>query len=250
MNVQEYLSNPLGHERFTTPVLSTNRNPIIFDIGACDGLDSIRYAKMFALSRIYSFEPEPKNYQLLIGNTNEYSNVTAVNVAMGAEQGLNNFYSSYEDKDQPWDHGNKSGSLLRPDEHLKYFPNIKFREGHEVEVTTVDKFCELHNLSVIDLMHIDVQGAELEVLKGSFRMLNMTKFIWLEVSNVTLYKDQPLRNDIETYLRESGYRCIVNNTDGIYGDQLYYNYSCEKELKKDWGVYLRMKIFLNGLFQN
>ena len=58
----------------------------------------------------------------------------------------------------------------------------------------------------IDLLKIDTQGSELDVLKGAGDLLNNTSYIECEVEFVPLYKDQPLFQDIEDYLKSYNFK--------------------------------------------
>ena len=58
----------------------------------------------------------------------------------------------------------------------------------------------------IDLLNIDTQGYEMEVLKGSIKLLNQgIKYIILEVNKKELYKGCPLVKDIDNFLNKYGF---------------------------------------------
>jgi FkbM family methyltransferase len=73
----------------------------------------------------------------------------------------------------------------------------------EVTTTTLDRFCEEENISEVDFLQIDVQGADLDVLQGSLRALNSsTLAVQIEVEFSSLYTKQPLFADVDTFLRK------------------------------------------------
>jgi FkbM family methyltransferase len=94
-----------------------------------------------------------------------------------------------------------------------YPPNVEFlsrlQDLHKIEVeftveietTTLDTFCQAEQVSEIDFLQIDVQGAELDVLKGSTQILQTVLAIQVEVEFVPLYLDQPLFADVDAFLR-------------------------------------------------
>ena len=90
-----------------------------------------------------------------------------------------------------------SSSILEPKEHLNYHKHVTF-EGFEEIV--VKKFSDL-NIQNIDYLNIDVQGYELEVLKG-FDTLDEIKYIKTEVNRKELYKDCVLVKDLDKYLKK------------------------------------------------
>jgi len=75
----------------------------------------------------------------------------------------------------------------------------------DIEITTLDSFCQTEAINEIDFLQIDVQGADLDVLKGASRILDSVLAIQIEVEFSHLYKDQPLFADIDTYLRTNGF---------------------------------------------
>lgn len=58
------------------------------------------------------------------------------------------------------------------------------------------------------LLKIDVQGFELEVLKGAVEILPAIDAVYVEVSYIPLYQGQPLRDDIEHFLCSVGFECV------------------------------------------
>lgn len=70
---------------------------------------------------------------------------------------------------------------------------------------------------------MDVQGSELKVLAGSELFLDKIKVIWSEVSNIRLYKNQPIRTEIVTFMKENGFILCKSSMEGQTGDQMYLN---------------------------
>jgi FkbM family methyltransferase len=72
----------------------------------------------------------------------------------------------------------------------------------DIETTTLDTFCQDEGINEIDFLQIDVQGADLDVLKGAANILEKsTLAIQIEVEFSPLYTNQPLFSDVDTYLR-------------------------------------------------
>ena len=55
---------------------------VIFDVGAADGKDSIKYHNLFPNAIIYAFEPLPESYDTLVRNTKEFSRIVTLNFAL------------------------------------------------------------------------------------------------------------------------------------------------------------------------
>lgn len=217
----------------------------IFDIGACEGEDSIRYARFFPLSKVHSFEPSPSNFDIVSKNVNRYKlkdRIYTNKFALSNKKGSAAFYlsngrpSDVKPKGD-WDYGNKSSSLLEPGKTLDINPWLKFEKKTTVKTETIDNYCATKKIDSIDLIHMDVQGAELMVLKGAKKMLRNVKAIWLEVEAVELYKEQPLKKDVEKFMKQAGFKKLTDTVDNVAGDQLYIHQtlwdrlSSKKEVK-------------------
>ena len=119
----------------------------------------------------------------------------------------------------------QSSSVLPLDKHLKHFPTVKIIDDIKVKTITMKTFYEKYNISNNDYDHLclDVQGAELEVLKGFGDILNNFKSILCEVSFVELYENQPLINDVDIFLKNFNFYRVIdtNSHNGIWVDALY-----------------------------
>lgn len=91
-------------------------------------------------------------------------------------------------------------SYLARFQGLPELVNLDFSIG--IETTTLDAFCQEENIEEIDFLQIDVQGADLDVLKGAINLLNKTvSAIQIEVEFSYLYVNQPLFSDVDVFLR-------------------------------------------------
>jgi FkbM family methyltransferase len=79
----------------------------------------------------------------------------------------------------------------------------------EIETTTLDAFCQDEGIDTIDFLQIDVQGADLDVLKGASEIVNRSVLgVQIEVEFSPLYLNQPLFANVDTYLRNLGFNLI------------------------------------------
>lgn len=238
ISINNYINSPSPIAIELGILFHSDQKIVIFDIGACEGEDSIRYANMYRHATVYSFEPLPKNFKKAQENITRYnmSNIFPFCVALGDTEGDTNFYVSTgspegADDLNGWDYGNKSSSLLPPNQVTIHYDWLKFDDVITVKTTTLAQFCQKHYIEKIDLIHMDVQGAELMVLRGAGTYLDETKAIWLEVEAVSLYKDQPLKKDIEAFMAQHDFIKVVDKTDNLSGDQLYVN---KHFFKRSW----------------
>jgi FkbM family methyltransferase len=76
----------------------------------------------------------------------------------------------------------------------------------EIETTTLDDFCQAEEIDEIDFLQVDVQGAELQVLEGSSWILEHSILaVQVEVEFSSLYLNQPLFSDVDTFLRKQSF---------------------------------------------
>ena len=85
------------------------------------------------------------------------------------------------------------------------------------------------NLNNFDSLVLDVQGAELKILKGAGHLINKFKYIKLEAAEFQMYSRNPLYSEISKYLYSLGFKeikkaCIAKNYNGKKAyDVLYLN---------------------------
>ena len=230
-NREEYINRPIEIEVELRAIFDLQSELIIFDIGACEAEDSIRYANLFKKATVYAFEPRTDNCEKAKELIQKYNktNIVLENIALSNENGVAEFYFS-EGKPtggenyQEWNFGNKSSSLLAPSEEMKKHTEwLSFNKKIQVNTVRLEDYVATKQIQNIDFIHMDVQGAELMVLDGAGKFLNKIKLIWLEVEAVELYKGQPLKNNVEEYMQKNNFVNILDTVDTISGDQLYVN---------------------------
>lgn len=139
-----------------------NEGVVALDCGANIGVHTLEWAKsMTGWGEVYAFEVQEKVFYALAGNIalNNCFNVTAKNVALGAEKGM-------VAVPQPNYHQPASfGSLeIRQSETNEYIgQDINYTNTKDIEIISIDSL----NLERVDFVKIDVEGMEEEVLKGA-----------------------------------------------------------------------------------
>jgi 2-O-methyltransferase len=249
MKLDEYLAEPLPFEEELRRFFDESDALVIFDIGSCEAEDAIRLRWRFPNSKVHAFEPVPDNLARMRANIGRYgvADIDIVPVALAATDGIATLHVSsgrpaHIPADDAWDYGNKSSSLLRPAHTRHVLPWLKFETDISVETRRLDGYCRANAIEAIDIAYLDVQGSELSVLEGAGRMLDTTKMIWLEVGAVELYAGQPLRADVERFMRRHGFVRLRTTVGTISGDQLYIN---SKLLTPP--LLARMRQYLSGL---
>lgn len=229
-DISRFLDKKTFPEMELPKIFGREDSLVIFDIGACEGEDSIRYSRLFPNSRIFTFEPLPKNRQIIDYNFQKYGceNAKSYQLAFCNQSGSIDFHVSDGRPDnlwegENWNYGNKSSSILAPSSDGPVYGWLEFKQKVVVPCNKLDTFCSEKNIERIDFIHMDVQGAELHVLKGAEKMIKKTASIWLEVSEVETYKTQCLRKDVESFMQEAGFLLAHFESRGEEGDQFYVN---------------------------
>jgi FkbM family methyltransferase len=167
-------------------------------------------------SNILMFEPQKNVFEILNKKLSFDKDVILENKALGSVSGEYIMYTEQSNNGQ-------SSSLLEPKLHKIQYPNIEFNSLEKVEVTTLNEYF-LNKKFNYNLILLDVQGYELEVLKGASNILNTVDYILCEVNNVELYAACPLIDDIDNYLIKFNFKRFTTFWDpeaGTWGDALY-----------------------------
>lgn len=143
---------------------------VIFDVGANVGLYTILLNEVFGEdSNIFSFEPSKKTFDKLTKNTRDIKNTNLYNFGFG---NLNTFSTLYYNQEE-------SGLASVYERRLDHF-NIKMDLKEEIEIKTIDSFCEENNIVHINFLKLDIEGHELSALSGVKKMLNSHKIDFIQ----------------------------------------------------------------------
>lgn len=168
----------------------------IIHIGAHYGQEIDEYINN-GIQDIVLFEPLEKNFNILHRNImNVNANIIGHQVALGSEDGSAIMNLSSNDA--------QSSSILKPKEHLTLHPNVTFSGTEEVEVKTLDSF----NYETYNFITMDVQGYELEVLKGSQKTLNNIDYVYCEVNRGEVYEGNAMIEEIDDYLKQYNFNRV------------------------------------------
>src|SRR6185437_14359165 len=83
---------------------------------------------------------------------------------------------------------------------------------HEIQSHRLD---DLPEITDIDYLKLDVQGAELDIINGGSRLMAGVMVVHTEVELIPMYQDQPLFGDIDVALRKAG--LWLHRLDGMQG---------------------------------
>ncbi len=183
--------------------LFTTTTPVILDIGAHKGESISRFASAFPDCKIISVEPNP---ELVGALTADYGDrATIIEKAVAACEGTIDLFVNEQ---------TGTSSLLRINEESRDSITIQdegiaglgaINKQIQVESTTIDAIARSHDLNSIELIKIDVQGAELDVLRGASRSLAITSVIEVEISFFDFWESSTTFRQIEEILHPAGF---------------------------------------------
>lgn len=116
-----------------------------------------------------------------------------------------------------------SSSLLPLGTHKQHHPQVIVDRVVKATTTTVDDLLSpFGNSKNANLMNLDVQGAELMVMKGAINTLKHIKYIYAEVNEEHLYEGCALMSEIDEWLAPLGFKRVETRmTQYRWGDALY-----------------------------
>lgn len=204
---QEHLVYFNLEENSTKPLLNLipSIDGTIIDVGANIGQTSLWIAQFFEQKNItiFSFEPYPSTFKKLEENIrlNKYRNIQIFNVALGNNEGE---LEMVEDCDT-----NSGGfRAYNPDFH------------QEVKKTTVVKIKKLdqylNELNDVVFVKIDVEGFEMEVLKGAKGLLSKYRpKLFIELIDKNLKAQNSSSIELVNFLHEIGYNNFTNASNNL-----------------------------------
>ncbi|TXH60181.1 MAG: FkbM family methyltransferase [Bacteroidia bacterium] len=257
-NRDKFINSPVlqVQEKILKQLFNADDKLVLFDIGACEGESSIRYAKLFPDSIVYTFEPLTTNFELVKKNIEAFRrhNVRPFQLCLSDKEGELTFYVSEGAPEgantEDWDYGNKSSSLLPPEKTVELINWLQFKNEIKVKATTLKAFCSSVQLKHIDFIHMDVQGAELLVLEGAGDFIKNINAMWLEVAKVELYKGQALKHDVEQFMEQHGFVKIADTVYTYDGDQFWVNKNFIKDRNLWWVIQaIRLQSFFRKIYK-
>jgi FkbM family methyltransferase len=157
------------HEEQIMGLFRPSEGDTVVDIGAHMGRYTIPCSKSVGMSgKMVAIEAHPYNFRLLQHNLrlNKLNNVSLLNCAVYSNRARLKLYLPDEDLGYTMHH-----SLMTKYLASKYSNEIE-RKYIEVEADTLDNLLKARAINEVNWIKIDVEGAELEVLKGAREILS------------------------------------------------------------------------------
>ena len=160
---------------------------IVFDIGAHQGESIVFFLKHFNIEKIFSFEASPINFNELKKNSQKLkdkfknSKIFIENIALGSKVEVKNFFQLEETSSSTFNTINlKSKYLKKKNRLLNLFKKNFDQKKISVDIYTLKKYIEDHDIKKIDFIKIDTEGFEYEILCGLDNKITDVKLIMFE----------------------------------------------------------------------
>jgi FkbM family methyltransferase len=193
--------NLISTERFgVEPELDlarlTANDPLktIFDVGGNFGQTATRFAVAYPGVAIYTFEPVPSSFEKLQKAIRGHASVKPFNIALGDQAGTGSINLT---------DSAGSNTLLE---------NQSSHNSVDIKIDTVDAVARAQGVDTIDLLKIDVEGYELQVLKGAEGLLSQGRIRYVFAECVLAPDTESPHTsffDLHAVLERHGF-CFVN----------------------------------------
>jgi len=190
----------------------------ICHVGAYKAEEIKQYRSLFGDVPVIFIEANADLEDDIINNISPFNNVRYEITAAGATQNESKMYL-HTTSEGP----GQSSSLYKPKEHLIRYGFPTTEHTRTIKINTLDNIIGTDN---VNFLNIDVQGYELEVLRGSTNTLDVVDYIIIEINRKEMYEGCPLVEDIDDFLGEY---CFVRRESEWWED------------KEDWGDALYIK---------
>lgn len=184
------IKNKLKNKYSSTKV-EVDKGDIVIDVGANIGEFSCMASEL--ASQVFSFEPDPKVYEVLEANCSYYQNIIPQNIALSDSEGKSPFYISDLNADS---------SLIEPK---------RYEDVFYIQCITLKKFIIDRKLSSIDFLKVEAEGAELEVIKGLQDYISRVKKI--AVDGGPENQGKTTYNEVKEFLEKSGFHVQVRGKE-------------------------------------
>ncbi|HZV33101.1 MAG TPA: FkbM family methyltransferase [Verrucomicrobiae bacterium] len=204
----------------------------ILDVGGNKGQTTKKYRSLFPRAEIYCFEAFPDCIDELQKQFHEDPKIHVVPKAVAASNGVATFHVNEFDA---------TNSLLpRTVSGRRYYSKTAGPKGTiEVEMTALDEFLRSNNVQNVQLLKLDIQGGELNALRGAESLLRAgnVSLIFTEIWFVPHYEGAPLFHEIWSFLSKFDYSLFdvydlhrATNGQLRYGDALFVSKSLREKV--------------------
>jgi FkbM family methyltransferase len=187
----------------------------VIHIGAHEAEELPGYSSA-GISKVLWVEANPLKWQLLVDKISPFPDMVLGRFAAAAvsnQEAILNVASN-----------GQSSSILEFGSHQNSYPNINFVDKVVVDLQSVDDWIDQLGAirKVYNFVNIDIQGYELEALRGMRKQLKYVDYVYTEINTSDVYKDCAHVADLDQFLGDFGFsRVATKETNEGWGDAFY-----------------------------
>ena len=195
----------------------------VFDIGSCNGRESLMFRQILPRAAIVAFEANPINHRKMVANPELLAGkIEIFPYAITNTNGTARFNVSDVDYDNP----NDTDPQNAGSSSLLVYEGFKVKEAVAVETRRIDEFVlsrypELNRIC----LWIDVEGVEFQAVEGMIGIKDRVLAVHVETARVPLRMGQKLYPELKVLMESFGFVPMGTNmsADSIWGDVLFVN---------------------------
>jgi len=189
----------------------------VIHIGASTGQERTYYSEINI--NVLWIEAIPKIYQDLLLNIQSLPKQRAFNYLVDRSNQDNSFFNISSNSGE-------SSSLLALEDHQTMYPDVAFVDSIQLNARSLDWIIETEgiDLDMYDSLILDVQGAELRVLKGAVTVIPKMRYIEVEVADFRAYNSCPILSEMTQFMYANGFLLdYLQSVSFSPGVGTYYN---------------------------
>lgn len=171
----------------------------VLHIGAHLGLEANEYS--LRGKPVIFIEADPDTFEKLKQRLTNFHNQNAYNYLLGDEEKVVKFFRS--------SNSSESSSIFSFSEK-NAFLNVSTSSEIDIQMCRLDSKFSASDLQTFDHWVIDVQGAELLVLRGAGNLIKVCKTLFIECSTTEFYTGGARWEEIMQFMRMNGYKYFVS----------------------------------------
>jgi FkbM family methyltransferase len=182
------------------------KEAIVIDAGNFKGETLKLFSSYFPNNKIFGFEPHPEHYLITIKNVNDYSNIKVFNSALGPRSERVSF---------------NLGRLSDSSSILGFNSVNNQLSQVEIDMICLDDFTK--EIDEILILKLDIEGFEVEALKGANQTLKKTRYVTTEMNNQDFHSNGCQYYEVDDLLRNKGFKLIAIHSDYNHQGLSYYD---------------------------